>query len=274
MLYKTLYWSRIRGKSIIPENLLRFDCQIIVSELRNFVRVKKVLQANAVEGVDVLKANLSRYRYNLYECQFFFDKPSHEDTIDQSSQPKVVDGYDVQIAWKYSDTIFERYNFDKSQYQYLTNGIVNPFSTLDLGEKYLSTESKETFQEDTTGAALLQKIQKSKLESIYKQGIDKVTSNKESKDLFAQATDNLLNNIKKAALNEAQRNINRQFALLNNSLDKIRNAFGIGRLAPPTNVYFPTQNTQTFGNSSRFFFDVQNSLRNFAGEGLSGLLGG
>jgi hypothetical protein len=28
-LYKLLYWSKPNGKSIIPENLLRFNCDII-----------------------------------------------------------------------------------------------------------------------------------------------------------------------------------------------------------------------------------------------------
>jgi len=40
-LYKTLYWSKPNGKMLIPENLLRFNCIIIISECRNFQRVKK-----------------------------------------------------------------------------------------------------------------------------------------------------------------------------------------------------------------------------------------
>ena len=60
---------------------------------------------------------------------------------------------------------------------------------------------------------------------------------------------------------------------INNSIDNIRNAFGIGRIPAPTNVYFPKQNTGPYGNS-QFFFDVQNSLRNFAGDTLTGLIGG
>ena len=76
-----------------------------------------------------------------------------------------------------------------------------------------------------------------------------------------------MENIKKAALNEAQRKMNDQFRLLNNSLDNIRNSFGIGRMTQPTNVY----NNPPGG---QFFFDVQNSLRGFAGDSLTGLIGG
>jgi len=76
-----------------------------------------------------------------------------------------------------------------------------------------------------------------------------------------------LQNIKKAALNEAQRQLNNQFRLVNNSLDKVRNSFGIGRMREPTNVYNNLPNAQ-------FFFDVKNSLRDFGGDVLGGLLGG
>jgi hypothetical protein len=60
---------------------------------------------------------------------------------------------------------------------------------------------------------------------------------------------------------------------LNDSLDRIRNQFGLGRMPAPTNVYFPTQNTGPYGQSN-VFFDVQNSLRNFGGDILTGLIGG
>ena len=86
-------------------------------------------------------------------------------------------------------------------------------------------------------------------------------------NLLKSAGENLLQNVKKAALNEAQRQLNSQFRLVNNSLDKVRNTFGIGRMREPTNVY----NSPPGG---QFFFDVKNSLRDFAGDVLGGLLGG
>jgi hypothetical protein len=86
-------------------------------------------------------------------------------------------------------------------------------------------------------------------------------------NILKDAGKNLLQNVKKAALNEAQRQLNNQFRLVNNSLDKIRNSFGIGRIPPPTNVYDSPPGGQ-------FFFDVQNSLRNFGGDILGGILGG
>jgi hypothetical protein len=102
-LYKLLYWSKPNGKNIIPENLLRFNCEIIVSELRNFSRVVK---SNG--DLTVIKDNLSRYVYSLKECQFYFNTNPHDNSIDMSD-PKLFDNYSVEFDYKYSTTKFERF---------------------------------------------------------------------------------------------------------------------------------------------------------------------
>ena len=109
-LYKLLYWSRIRGKNIIPENLLRFDCTVIVSEVRNFTRVKRASETGQLE---TLKENVSRYVYDLYECQLFFDKLSHGDSVanDAIASPE---GVEVSFSYKFSTSRFERYNLSKN----------------------------------------------------------------------------------------------------------------------------------------------------------------
>ena len=85
------------------------------------------------------------------------------------------------------------------------------------------------------------------------------------KSVLGDAGDKLITNLKRAALSEAQRQLNDQFRLLNNTIDKVRTSYGIGRMSEPTNVY----NNPPGG---QFFFDVHNSLRNFAGDTLTGLL--
>jgi hypothetical protein len=97
--------------------------------------------------------------------------------------------------------------------------------------------------------------------------IEEKVAPKDNNSNFRKAGELLLKNIKKSALNEAQRQLNNQFRLVNNSLDKIRSSFGIGRMREPTNVYSNLPNSQ-------FFFDVKNSLRDFGGDVLGGLLGG
>jgi hypothetical protein len=290
-LYKLMYWSRLRGKNIIPENLLRFDCEIIVSELRDFVRLKK--SGNMLE---YLRSNLSRYRYQLFECQFFFNKMSHPESIDMYGITETND-YDVQMSFKYSNMIFERYDPSKIDYVRLRNGTQDPLATntpdLKIEEKKLGewtnlsggftmSANQNNFtspienQPDPTAGQLLNDLKQNQKNSIYnllKAPNPSANPGTQKDDIFGRAAGQLVENIKKAALNEAQRQLNIRFRLLNNAIDDIRNSFGIGRIPAPTNVYFPAQNGGPYGNS-QFFFDVKNSLRNFGGDTLTGLIGG
>jgi hypothetical protein len=324
-LYKILYWSRLRGKSIIPENLLRFDCEIIVSELRDFVKVRK--SNNALE---VLKSNLSRYRYQVYECQWWFKSMSHPESIDLSTQLTLTDTYDVEMTFKYSTMVYEQYQGLDLK---LRNSTVDPFvrsaSSVPVsdgfetnreyirpsilednpGDKKLTTNQFYSGEISTVNVGnevnqtnnTISNLQQQSKVNIYQQligpspisdfqsvnnltqaailnaqatNVASVQANITPKtDIYGRAAEQLVENLKDAALREAQRQLNIQFRLLNNSIDNIRNAFGIGRIPAPKNVYFPKQNTGPYGNS-QFFFDVRNSLRNFAGDTLTGLIGG
>jgi hypothetical protein len=302
-LYKLIYWSRLRGKSIIPENLLRFDCKIIVSEFRNFVRVRRNVSSGI--GYEVLKDNLSRYVYNLYECQFFFDKPTHPDSVDiGGSSLTSTPTYDVSFNFKYSNMTFERFSGDISgngSYRKISNIYINPNlsanptalqssayllnndenvklenypgNTTDSNMSELFEDNANPFSdfnsESIRGLKNRQKNQQSlRLKNLYGQIRNDVAENK-PKSLFRQAGEKFLNNLKTAGLMEAQRQINTRFTLLNRSLDRIRNSFGIGRMSDPTNVYdFGATYNRTFIN------DVRNSLRTFAGESLTALITG
>jgi len=300
-LYKLIYWSRLRGKSIIPENLLRFDCEIIISELRDFVSLRK--SGNMLE---FLKSNLTRYRYQLFECQLWFDKMTHPDSIDLTETLKSTDTYDVDMDFKYSNMIFERYNPSSSSYVRLRNGTIDPLANFggsaSTSREYISRTSSDNDVYNnvlgtwsglsTAGVQALENflvsgfpralnsatiqdtsfnnLKQGEKNNIYKLinaplPVPKTFPNKN--DIFGKAADQLIQNLKKAALNDAQRGLNAQFALLNNSLDKIRNSFGIGKMSAPTNVY-------NIPPGGQFFFDVQNSLRNFAGDVLTGFITG
>jgi len=105
-LYKLMYWSRPNGKSLVPENLLRFNCDIIVSEVRNFNRVKKAIGTGDLE---VIKDNLSRYVYSLKECQFYFNSMPHPTEVDLSDAPKTHDVTTLEFDFKYSTVKFEKF---------------------------------------------------------------------------------------------------------------------------------------------------------------------
>jgi glycerol-3-phosphate cytidylyltransferase-like family protein len=318
-LYKELYWSRLRGKGLVPENLLRFDCRIIISEMRNFVRVaneinkgvanreaptdnttfssgSENLSENGGRTLNFLRDNLSRYVYDLYECQFFFDKMSHPDSIDMTN-PSKVESYDVSFSFKYSNMMFERFDHPNAKWKRLSNKYGNPLEinsdtfpeAKNVGTRYnyqVTPDTLNWFSESnrsdksepqpmTSGEESVEKNPDPN--SIYQfnsnnqqQTIDQLNalkSNTKKQSIYEKAGKKLLDNLKDAALNEAQRQINSKFKLLNTSLDKIRNSFGIGRMKEPTNVY-----KQPFGQYSRFFFDVKNSLRDFGGDTLGGLI--
>ena len=107
-LYKLLYWSKPNGKSLIPENLLRFNCDIIVSECRNFNRVRKALSGPNQGNLEIIKDNVSRYVYSLKECQFYFNTMPHNADIDLGTIA-TYDDYSIQFDYKYSTVKFERF---------------------------------------------------------------------------------------------------------------------------------------------------------------------
>jgi hypothetical protein len=122
-LYKQLYWSRLHGKGMLPENILRFDCEIVVSEVRNLTRlVKDVYQGKNVYRT--LHDNVSRYVYDVYECQLFIDKLTHGDTI-QLDAIKNPEGPAISFSFKYSNLKFERFNFAESKYKRITDKFTN-----------------------------------------------------------------------------------------------------------------------------------------------------
>ena len=104
-LYKLLYWSKPNAKTIIPENLLRFNCDIIISECRNFVRTRKDIDSGNLE---VLKDNLSRHVFQLRDCQFWFDKSVVSNDVDITA-PVVFDTHTVSFDFKYVTERFERF---------------------------------------------------------------------------------------------------------------------------------------------------------------------
>jgi hypothetical protein len=133
-LYKLLYWSKANSKSLIPENLLRFNCDIVVSEVRNFNRVRRAIQGNNIgsgqpsnsETIEILKDNVSRYIYSLKECQLFFTKMPHDDSV-ALNDIKTYDSYDINMSFKYSTTKFEKWIPDPQnfgQYTGYNNGAI------------------------------------------------------------------------------------------------------------------------------------------------------
>ena len=145
-LYRNLIYSKKNGRQLLPENLLRFDCVIIISEVRNFVRVSNDISRiatinqnpNLVEEdlIDSFKDNISRYIYTLRDCQFDFNTLSHGDNLNigglDAPRPSFSDGINFDIYYKYSGMEMEKFEFspsvDRIKVKYLNDSTIKPDS--------------------------------------------------------------------------------------------------------------------------------------------------
>lgn len=86
-LYNNLVYSYESGRTLIPENLLKFDLNIKISEIRNLTSIRKLASTNATdqEIANALKNNVTCITYKLHDCQFdFVESLPFADSITQS----------------------------------------------------------------------------------------------------------------------------------------------------------------------------------------------
>lgn len=203
LLYKILTYSKRSGKKMIPDNLLRFDMEIVVTEARKYNRLHK----REDNSIDQYADLISRYRYKIYECQFFFDKSPHGDSIDMWNIQQ-SEGFDLKINYKFSTVKFEKFTgFDfennkvelnygspaildsgKKDLTEITSGETNTFrivdNTIQLGaiqyniNKYknyapVNTESTNTEGGDIQDSGITQQkatdFYKKRLENLYRE---------------------------------------------------------------------------------------------------------
>jgi Fe-S cluster assembly iron-binding protein IscA len=297
-LYKLLYWSKPNGKSLIPDNLLRFNCDIIVSEVRNFNRVRKAVDTGNIE---VIKDNVSRYVYSLKECQFYFKSMPHPGDITMGGStdgPSIYGSYNgLEFDYKYSTVRLEKWvegtqnsgkyvtynngsiwkignpgargntgtasSQDISQPRFFTTG-TNPFQENGVDKPFVVKSIFETFQDEETSTSNNSQDNVDKQEQNSKskatQAFEKFKS--ASKEKASQALKVAENTLINSATRELQSQINVRVGLLNATINKILDAQGLSRISPPRNIY--TEDAQTPG--SRIFYDVRGDLLNFLGS--------
>lgn len=279
-LYKLLYWSKPNGKNIIPENLLRFNCDIIISEVRNLNRVRKAITSGNLE---VIKDNLSRHIYSLKECQFWFDQTPHDGDIDMSSASKEFDSYTVTMDFKFATTKFERWTPDGQgfgQYVGYNNGSIwkignpgarttdNTGAIRDISFPKFYTIGTNTFDQN----GVLKPIIFDEFDEFKNIATSSTieTLKKSSDTAIKRLAKNLLN----TGVKELKAQINIRTKLLNATLDKIRNiTYSPRRMREPRNIYkgvykYDPLDFANEGLSTQFFFDVHNSIKSFGGEAI------
>jgi len=277
-LYKLLYWSKPNGKSLIPENLLRFNCQIIVSECRNFTRVRKAVANN---NIQVLKDNLSRTVYTLNECQLFFDQTTHGDSINMGGI-KTADNTEVTFDYKFATSKFERFvpNLEGfGTYVGYDNGamwkIGAPGSDRDGKESVpkFSTNGENEFNENGVDKERvlnsINSLEDSTDDFGQNNDVDLETLSKSSDISNKNYLEKLKNRTIATAKGELQTAINIRANLLSRTINKALVSLQGGGITPPDNVYTSSAPGSVGNLSSRVFYDLRGDLVGFLGNSLS-----
>lgn len=289
MLYKNLIMSKANGKMLIPENLLRFDMSIIISEVRNFNKVKSILNGKddattfneksindnlkfikkvvdspkvvintpkpndsntktLLDNIEVFKDNISRYIYNLYDCQLSFDTNTHGDEVKNDSNA-FFETFSFDIYYKYTDVEFEKFNLNLTGFDtlsYINSGnIVNPFSKLDKQ----STDTKPRVYD-------IRYRQGDKSYMVFNQ---KKMDDKD--DVELSPLQKRMKETKNFALKRLREERN---DLVNKTIANIRTNIGLRRISSPINVY------TTDARSITDFIGGQ--IRDFANDYVSSAL--
>jgi len=159
-LYNNLAYSYRNGKTMIPENLLRFNLVIKITEIRNFKTVVRELTEGAQPEDSLRKMiniNSAQLRYTLYDCNFdFFESQNHGDDMQISgigSSVPSTSNQDFKINWKNVSRFFKSEVIDDLSGS--TNGRTdmndreyNPRINLDSSAFFKEAESQPDFDID------------------------------------------------------------------------------------------------------------------------------
>ena len=293
-LYRTLVYSKINGRMVIPENLLRFDLAIIISEVRNMNRVSNAV-AESIKGgyelIPILNDNVNRYVFTLYDCQFNFNTFSFNSEISQGGHGGDMDGVsngiEFDLYFKYVGMEMEKFDFRPDQKdiaKYINDSKINPNShqvnpdpgselNQDKGinalnaDKHPNRPLDRKFQMNTKGNSEL--VDRSyefdfpMMNSNYvKSNIDARNKNIEiqsNESSFRGGLNNIIDGI-----NEKLQTKFTEFRsqLLSGLVSKIRTTTGIRNIPAPVNVYAST-------NLGQFALD---QLHNFVNLGVGEVL--
>lgn len=239
-LYKTLYWSRVNGKTIIPENLLRFDCDIIVSEVRNFAKVKKILNSDNVSSNDlkIVKDNVNRYVYTLYECQLFFDKMPHPSEINLGEAPTEYSNHSISFIYKHSTLRVDNFDPINDIYIPLNNGNIDPFRISNL-DRFLNPTSDTS----STGISNREPSNIPEVElNIIRYGDDNTKPNRQNSD--TNSNGNSINNDPTSNIDEIEENskIDKGISdmkkdILNDEIDQFKSSLSTNKTGGAVNDY-------------------------------------
>jgi len=264
-LWNILTWSRIEGKQLIPDNVLRFNAKVIISEIRNYNRVIEATQgkgSTTSPSYQIVNDLISKREYNLYECKFYF--PSHGFPTEgisiggfDSTKSTTLPSQTIEFDYKFVSSEFHRFEFipenrgeegkgftrkrysdeqfdPKKLTSYDTNRAV-----IQLGDNQGFSQSSfislldpipNVFIKDTIPAKRIDFQEPSDLTALKKGA--------QSKNFLKDLGKNLLRGVAQAGANAINRELSKKFKNINKALDNLRNSNPLtSRMGPPKNIY-------------------------------------
>lgn len=287
-LYKAMSYDKLNGKTIIPDNLLRFDCSIIISEIRNFNLVKRAMNENNSSTLQVFNDNVSRYIYNLYECQFLFDNMTHDSTVSNANKSP-YETWDLSFVYKYGNMMMEKFklNPDLNSHSrfFINTGGVDPnsnrqgSSTLNssaagtdgigtsrvFGYTYNSKDNPYKDMSNITNNGIIEgfSVSDSEIQNLKNASISADAQNQKNEENEERTTiQSVFKNTGEYAVTRIKDARDR---LLNDTLQSIRTATGLRRISAPTNVYRDNDSIPGF---------FRNQLQDFTNERVTNFISG
>lgn len=293
-LYNTLSRSRIEGRRIIPQNLLRFNCRIIISEVRNYNRVVKesLRIPSRDDRYKVINDLISKKEYNLYECEFFFNKLTHGNQIRLNEQPTPVSNFSISFNYKFVSSEFHKFNFDGNKDPYFTktrynDEFIDPkqLTSLDTGRALIARQDTLNESFENTGQiseslrslssiSFLDPIQTTiEIDKYPKSGyplndrdrspLGRANLRNLANTFVGGLVRNLVGNVVRAGADAINREISSRFNLVNKAINERLGRLGLqislNTIQNPRNVYNP-------GNRLRN--ELSNAVRGFVGRSL------
>jgi len=297
-LYNILTRSRIEGRRIIPQNLLRFNCRIIVTEMRNYNRVMKVIGNSTNNLRDfgsstgekdssyyVLSDLISKKEYNLYECEFFFNSLTHGDDITVGGQqlPSPVASVSLSFNYKFVSSEFHKFYFRGPQkdpeklfeYFKFNDEYFNPreLTSQDTDRAVVKlpdsldgfTNSSITFLDPINEVTIFDAYPK---KGFYSESVEgDVLEKTKRRNLIGNFVGGLVNrlagDVLRAGANALNQEIGKRFALVNKALNERLNRAGLSvslnTIQNPRNIYNP---------GSNFRNELSNAIRGFVGRSV------
>lgn len=168
-LYNNLIYSYENGRAMIPENLLKFNLKIKISEIRNLTSISK-LNSNDINDqriVEGLKNNVTCLVYTLHDCEFdFFNSKPITDAITQAGIDASYSNHSVNNFDIYFKSV-SRHVFNPLVYNALSmndnkidlgviivgsSGTTNPNGQVTDGSETLIGPNGEPYQESQINA--------------------------------------------------------------------------------------------------------------------------